>query len=135
MLGLTISGHRKPQRWQRKAPETNASPLQALTANARSWAMATNRRSLSPSPTTPMSRLSDALKLARRHAKSGNAGACERALDRAYQAHLDHLDAIAQAHGYSDDVSEAELAERDAATDSFDAATLEIEALLSGGAQ
>lgn len=72
---------------------------------------------------------------ARAHAAHGRERATNNAMRLAYFAHIDHLDAIAEAHGYSDEVSEAELAERDAATDSFDAATLEIEALLSGGAQ
>lgn len=82
--------------------------------------------------TETLSRVETLLAEARAHAAHGRERATNNAMRLAYFAHIDHLDAIAEAHGYADEVSEAELAERDAATASFDAATLEIDALLSG---
>jgi len=82
--------------------------------------------------TEALAKVETLLAEARAHAAHGRENATNGAMRLAYLAHIDCLDAIAEAHGFSDEVSDAELAERDAATASFDAATAEIDALLSG---
>ena len=79
-----------------------------------------------------MQRLASALERAREHATKGREQLCNRAMRAAYMAHIDCLDAIAEAHGYSADMSERELEMRDAVQAMFDTASDEIDALLGG---
>jgi hypothetical protein len=60
-------------------------------------------------PTDPMMRLASALERARGHAAKGREQLCNRAMRDAYLAQVDCFDAIAEAHGYSADMSEREL--------------------------
>lgn len=66
---------------------------------------------------------------ARLHAAQGSARMASRAMRLAYLSQLDLLDIIAETYGCDAEVSEEELAERDAVQASFDAAKLEIETL------